>query len=42
MVAVLERLAKALDAKIVDLFVVPRPNEPAPKTLPSGRKRQRV
>jgi hypothetical protein len=30
-VAVLERLAKALDAKIVDLFVVPRTNEPAPE-----------
>lgn len=39
-VAVLERLARTLDAKIVEFFVVPRPNEPAPKTLPSGRKRR--
>lgn len=39
-VAVLERLAKAMDARIVEFFAVPRPNEPAPKTLPSGRKRR--
>lgn len=40
-VAVLERLADALKAKVVDFFVVPGPREPVPKPLPSGRKRRR-
>ena len=39
-VAVLERLAQALDAEIVQFFVVPKPGEPAPKPLPSGRRRR--
>jgi len=37
-VGVLERLAKALNAEIVEFFVVPRPGEAAPKPLPGGRK----
>jgi len=39
-VAVLERLAHALDAEIVDFFVKPKPGEAAPKPLPSGRRRR--
>lgn len=38
-VAVLERLAEALDAKIVDFFVLPMPGERSPEPLPGGRKR---
>lgn len=37
-IAVLERLAKALDAEIVEFFAVPAPGEPAPKPLPGGRR----
>lgn len=37
-VAVLERLAKALDAEIADFFAHPRPGEPVPKPLPGGRR----
>jgi transcriptional regulator with XRE-family HTH domain len=40
-VAVLERLADALNASIVEFFAVPRPGEPAPKPLPSGRRPRR-
>jgi transcriptional regulator with XRE-family HTH domain len=39
-VAVLERLANALDAQIVEFFLKPRPGEPTPKPLPSGRRRR--
>jgi transcriptional regulator with XRE-family HTH domain len=37
-VAVLERLAEALECKIGDFFVIPAANEPFPKSLPSGRR----
>ncbi len=37
-VAVLERLAEALDARIEEFFVVPLPGERAPKPLAGGRK----
>jgi transcriptional regulator with XRE-family HTH domain len=37
-VAVLERLAGALDADIVDFFTAPAPGERAPKPLTGGRK----
>ncbi len=40
-VAVLERLAKALDARIVDLFAAAVSGEAAPKPLPGGRHRKR-
>ena len=37
-VAVLERLAHALDVEITELFAVPRANAPRPDVLPKGRK----
>jgi transcriptional regulator with XRE-family HTH domain len=37
-VALLERLSEALGSKIVDFFAAPKPGEPSPETLPSGRK----
>ncbi len=37
-VAVLERLANALDAQIVEFFAVPRRGEAAPRPLPGGRR----
>lgn len=37
-VAVLERLAHALEIDIRDLFAPPRSNEPFPRPLPGGRK----
>lgn len=37
-VAVLERLAEALDADLVEFFVRPRPGESVPKPLPGGRR----
>jgi transcriptional regulator with XRE-family HTH domain len=40
-VAVLEKLATALRAEIPDFFVQPRRGEPAPRTLPSGRRPRR-
>jgi transcriptional regulator with XRE-family HTH domain len=40
-VALLERLADALGSNIVDFFVAPKPGEPAPGTLPSGRRPKR-
>lgn len=39
-VAVLERVAKALDAEITDFFAVPTPGEPPPKPLSGGRRRK--
>jgi transcriptional regulator with XRE-family HTH domain len=40
-VAVLERLAAAVDADITEFFVVPRRGEPAPKPLRGGRRPKR-
>jgi transcriptional regulator with XRE-family HTH domain len=40
-VAILEQLANALDTKIVDFLVVPRPDEPLPKPLRGGRRPKR-
>jgi transcriptional regulator with XRE-family HTH domain len=37
-VAVLERLAKALGARIVELFLVPKPGARPPAPLRGGRK----
>jgi transcriptional regulator with XRE-family HTH domain len=37
-VAVLEKLASALNAEIKDLFVEPAPAEKPPKPLPGGRR----
>src|SRR3981189_2133897 len=37
-VAVLERLADALETQIVEFFAVPRPGEPPPKPLRGGRR----
>ena len=37
--AVLEKIAKALEAPITELFVPPRKGERAPAPLPSGRKK---
>jgi len=37
-VAVLERLAKALDVDIVDLFERPLPGDDPPAVLPKGRR----
>ena len=39
-VAVLERLARALDAEIVEFFAKPRAGARPPQTLPKGRKRK--
>lgn len=38
-VGVLDRLAKALNADIVEFFRVPLRNEPPPQTLRSGRRK---
>ncbi len=40
-VNVLEQLATALDAEIVEFFVVPARGEPLPKPLPGGRRPKR-
>ena len=40
-VAVLDRLATALNARITDFFVTPAPGEPVPKPLPGGRRPSR-
>jgi transcriptional regulator with XRE-family HTH domain len=40
-VAVLERLANALDAQISEFFVVPRRGEPPPQPLRGGRRPNR-
>jgi len=40
-VAVLERLADALDSKITEFFVVPLSGERPPKPLPGGRHRKK-
>jgi transcriptional regulator with XRE-family HTH domain len=39
-VGILERLARVLDADLVELFRIPGRNEPSPQPLPSGRKRR--
>jgi transcriptional regulator with XRE-family HTH domain len=39
-VAILEQLAHALNAGIVEFFVVPAKNEPPPRPLPGGRRRR--
>ena len=41
-VAVLERLAEALGAKIVDFFKAPLAGEKKAKPLPSGRRSQKM
>ncbi len=38
-VAVLERLADALEVEITELFIVAKPGSRRPQPLPSGRKR---
>jgi transcriptional regulator with XRE-family HTH domain len=40
-IAILEQLADALDAKIIEFFDVPAPGEPAPQPLRGGRRRRR-
>ncbi len=40
-VAVLDRLASALNAEIVDFFRVPAKGEPLPRPLRSGRRRSK-
>jgi transcriptional regulator with XRE-family HTH domain len=40
-VAMLEQLADALSATIVEFFVVPAPGEPPPKPLRGGRRPKR-
>jgi transcriptional regulator with XRE-family HTH domain len=40
-VAVLEQIADALSATIVEFFVVPAPDEPPPKPLRGGRRPKR-
>jgi transcriptional regulator with XRE-family HTH domain len=37
-VAVLARLAKAVNAEVAEFFRPPAPGEPAPKSLPGGRR----
>jgi transcriptional regulator with XRE-family HTH domain len=39
-VGLLQRLARALDANLIDFFKIPGRNEPPPRPLPSGRKRK--
>jgi len=40
-VVILEQLAEALGARIVEFFVVPAPGEPSPKPLRGGRRPKR-
>ena len=40
-VNVLEQIAGALDAEIVEFFRMPRPGEPPPQPLPGGRRSKR-
>jgi transcriptional regulator with XRE-family HTH domain len=40
-IAILERLSHALNTEIIELFIVPKKNEPPPKPLPSGRRSRR-
>jgi transcriptional regulator with XRE-family HTH domain len=39
-VAVLEKLSRALKTEISEFFVQPRRGDPAPRPLPSGRRRK--
>jgi transcriptional regulator with XRE-family HTH domain len=39
-VGVLDQLAVALHAEVVEFFVVPAPDEPPPKPLSGGRRRK--
>lgn len=39
-VAVLERIAEALNAKIIELFDIPVSGERPPKPLPGGRRKK--
>jgi transcriptional regulator with XRE-family HTH domain len=39
-IAVLERLAEALDTKIVEFFAVPSSGERPPQSLPGGRHKK--
>jgi transcriptional regulator with XRE-family HTH domain len=41
-VGILERIAKVLEADLLELFRPPRSGEPSPKPLRSGRKRSSV
>jgi transcriptional regulator with XRE-family HTH domain len=38
----MERLAKALGAKLVDLVVEPAPGEKPPRPLPAGRRPSKI
>jgi transcriptional regulator with XRE-family HTH domain len=40
-IGILEQLAAALDAKIVEFFAVPAPGEPPPTPLRGGRRSKR-
>lgn len=39
-IAVIERLAAALDVQFLDLFKAPTKQDPEPKTLPKGRRKK--
>jgi len=39
-IAVLERLAEALDSEIIEFFTIPRSGDPIPKSLPGGRRKK--
>jgi transcriptional regulator with XRE-family HTH domain len=39
-VGVLDQLTEALHAEVVELFVVPAPDEPPPKPLPGGLRQK--
>jgi len=41
-VAVLEKLADALNAKIEEFFIIPSPSEKLPHSLPSGRRKKKL
>jgi transcriptional regulator with XRE-family HTH domain len=37
-IGILDQIAQALNAGIVEFFVAPSPDEPPPKPLPGGRR----